>query len=86
MNKLISASHYLFIFIVSTVHLMTRRESVYWSSDPSLGFDLAMNKHLMSLCSGLPMGSPRLPLLQWPSDRVQDAFKKLQQDIGPFPK
>ncbi|KAG7332763.1 hypothetical protein KOW79_004597 [Hemibagrus wyckioides] len=52
----------------------------------SLGFDLAMNKQVMSLCSGLPMGPPRLPLLPWPSDSVQDVVKKLQQDLGACPK
>ncbi|KAF7695618.1 hypothetical protein HF521_007341 [Silurus meridionalis] len=52
----------------------------------SLGFDLAMNKQVMSLWSGLPMGPPRLPLLPWPSDRTQDIVKKLQQEMGPCPK
>ncbi|KAK3566094.1 hypothetical protein QTP86_025696 [Hemibagrus guttatus] len=52
----------------------------------SLGFDLAMNKQLMSLCSGLPMGPPRLPLLPWPSDNIQVVVKKLHQDLEDCPK
>ncbi|TTJ69857.1 N-acetylneuraminate lyase [Bagarius yarrelli] len=52
----------------------------------SLGFDLAMNKQLMSLCSGLPMGPPRLPLLPWPSESIRDVVKKLQMDIGTSPE
>ncbi|XP_027016474.1 N-acetylneuraminate lyase [Tachysurus fulvidraco] len=50
-----------------------------------LGFDLAMNKQVMSVCSGLPMGPPRLPLLPSPPDAVQDVVKKLHQDMGTCP-
>ncbi|GAA6096413.1 N-acetylneuraminate lyase, partial [Tachysurus ichikawai] len=48
-------------------------------------FDLAMNKQVMSVCSGLPMGPPRLPLLPSPPDAVQDVVKKLHQDMGTCP-
>lgn len=51
-----------------------------------LGFDLAMNKQLMSSCSGLPMGPPRLPLLPWPTEIIQALVKKLYQDIETCPK
>ncbi|XP_060788537.1 N-acetylneuraminate lyase [Neoarius graeffei] len=52
----------------------------------SLGFDLPMNKQLMSLCSGLALGPPRLPLQPHSSPNVQAVFKKLQEIIGPCPK
>ncbi|MCJ8734636.1 hypothetical protein PDJAM_G00237670 [Pangasius djambal] len=66
-------------------HLQFKLQDVITFSN-SLGFDLAMNKQVMSLCSGLPMGPPRLPLLPWPSDRIQEVVKKLQQDTEAGPK
>lgn len=65
---------------------MAGRESVYRSSAPSPGFDVAMNKQVMSLCSDVPMGPPRLPLHPWPSKCIQDIVKKLEQDMEPCPK
>lgn len=73
---------------ISASHLKKKKifsnnvSRVYLSSAPSLGFDLAMNKQMMSLYSGLPMGPPRLPLLPWPSDTIQDVVKKLKQDMA----
>ncbi|XP_066499804.1 N-acetylneuraminate lyase [Hoplias malabaricus] len=43
-----------------------------------LGFDLSVNKQLMSEFSGLPLGPPRLPLLPCPPARAQDIVQKLR--------
>ncbi|CAL9696405.1 unnamed protein product [Knipowitschia caucasica] len=43
-----------------------------------IGFDLGVNKQLMSDVSGLNLGPPRLPLRQRPQDHTQSILQKYQ--------
>lgn len=47
-----------------------------------LGFDLAVNKQLMSEVSGLALGPPRLPLLPCPHPKALSIAQRLQQILG----
>ncbi|KAL1022940.1 hypothetical protein UPYG_G00034500 [Umbra pygmaea] len=47
-----------------------------------LGFDLAVNKQLMSEVSGLALGPPRLPLLLCPQAKARSIAQRLQQVLG----
>ncbi|XP_058891235.1 N-acetylneuraminate lyase-like isoform X1 [Acipenser ruthenus] len=47
-----------------------------------LGFDLAVNKQLMLVLSGLPLGPPRLPLLQGSQERAEQIRDKLERTLG----
>ncbi|XP_053481970.1 N-acetylneuraminate lyase isoform X2 [Ictalurus furcatus] len=79
MNRMLSAYEKGDLLLAQTLQVKLKDTITFATS---LGFDLAMNKQMMSLSSGLPMGPPRLPLLPWPSDTIQDVVKKLQQDMG----
>uniref|UniRef100_A0A3P8YFV5 N-acetylneuraminate lyase n=1 Tax=Esox lucius TaxID=8010 RepID=A0A3P8YFV5_ESOLU len=46
------------------------------------GFDLAVNKQLMSEVSGLVLGPPRLPLLPCPQSKAVSIARKLKQVLG----
>nr|AAI55271.1 Npl protein [Danio rerio] len=43
----------------------------------TLGFDVSVNKQVMSEVSGLPMGPPRLPLLPCPVSKAQAIAQKI---------
>ncbi|KAK1165042.1 N-acetylneuraminate lyase [Acipenser oxyrinchus oxyrinchus] len=47
-----------------------------------LGFDLAVNKQLMLVLSGLPLGPPRLPLLQGSQEHAEQIRDKLERTLG----
>ncbi|XP_065102828.1 N-acetylneuraminate lyase [Paramisgurnus dabryanus] len=44
----------------------------------SLGFDVAVNKQVMSVLSGLALGPPRLPLLPCSASKSQDIAQKIK--------
>ncbi|KAM9475986.1 N-acetylneuraminate lyase [Clarias gariepinus] len=83
MNKMLSAFEKGDLALAQNLQFKLQDVMTYANS---LGFNLSMNKEMMSLCSGLPMGPPRLPLLQCPSDQAQDVVNKLRQDMGACPK
>ncbi|XP_006635343.1 N-acetylneuraminate lyase isoform X1 [Lepisosteus oculatus] len=46
------------------------------------GFDTAVNKQLMCVVSGLPLGPPRLPLQECPRERALAIARRLQEVLG----
>ncbi|KAJ7992981.1 hypothetical protein DPEC_G00267710 [Dallia pectoralis] len=78
-NKLMSAFNEGDLPMARTIQFQVQ-DILCYAMD--LGFDLAVNKQLMSVVSGLVLGPPRLPLLLCPLPKANSIAQRLQQVLG----